>query len=133
MTTEFLDAVEQEVWDTIRSLNQAWTSGDTAELARYFHPDMVAITASAIKRRKGGQANAAGWRGFADSATIHHWKEIDPVIHIYGDAAVVAYSFDLSFRTDGRRFRLGGRDVFFLARENGRWRIVADQSTSYPA
>jgi len=50
---------------------------------------MVAITPTDKLRREGKEACVAGWKEFAQNAKIHYWKEIDPKIHVYGNAAVV--------------------------------------------
>jgi len=128
----FNDPVQREVWATLRALNDAWTQGNPDDLNRYFHPNMVAITATERKRVNGGAACVAGWKGFATSTRIHHWKELDPVIHVYGDSAVVAYDFDMSFDMHGQTIHMGGRDMFFFVKEGGQWWAVADQYSAYP-
>jgi len=133
MSVRFDDPVQQEVWATVRALNDAWTQGNPDDLAHYFHRNMVAITATDRLRRESGADCIAGWKGFAEAARIHHWREIDPVIHVYGDAAVVTYYFDISFDMNGQTFNSAGRDMFFLIKEDGRWWAVADQYSSYPA
>ncbi|MCK9620826.1 MAG: nuclear transport factor 2 family protein [Methylobacter sp.] len=128
----FDDPVQQEVWATVRALNDAWTQGNPDDLVHYFHRDMVAITATDRLRREGGADCIAGWKGFAEVARIHRWQEIDPIIHVYGDAAVVAYYYDIAFDMNGQTMNLGGRDMFFLVKEDGRWWVVADQFSSFP-
>ena len=54
------------------------------------------------------------------------------MIHVYGDAAVVAYDFDVSFDMDGNTIQSSGRDMFFFIREQGHWWVVADQFSAYP-
>jgi hypothetical protein len=132
-TTVFSDPVQQEIWATVRALNDAWTQGHPDDLAQYFHRDMIAITATDRHRLDGGPACIAGWKGFAEAAHIHFWKEVDPVIRVYGDSAVVAYDFDMAFDLGGQTINLGGRDMFFMVREGGRWWAVADQFSPYPA
>lgn len=133
MTINFDDSVKQEIWGTVRAMNDAWTKGNPCDLAQFFHRDMVAITATDRNRLDGGAACIAGWKGFASAARIHRWEEIDPVIHVYGNSAVVAYNFDISFDMGGQTISMGGRDMFFFGKENGRWWAVADQFSPYPA
>lgn len=133
MPTPFNDPVKQEIWATLRALNDAWIQGNPDDLANYFHHDMVAITATDRLRREGAANCIAGWKGFVQATRIRHWKEIDPVIHVYDNAAVVAYYFDISFDMNGQTINMGGRDMFFFAKENGRWWAVADQYSPYPA
>jgi hypothetical protein len=131
-TVTFDNPVQDEIWQTVRAMNDAWTRGNPDDLAQYFHRDMVAICATERLRLEGGPACIAGWKRFAQSATIHRWEEREPLIQVYGDAAVVSYYFDMSFDMNGQRIDLGGRDMFFFVRENGRWWAVADQFSSYP-
>ncbi|MCC6209004.1 MAG: nuclear transport factor 2 family protein [Gammaproteobacteria bacterium] len=128
----FADPIKDEIWATVRAMNDTWTKGNPDELTRFFHRDMVAITATDRRRLDGGAACVAGWRGFCNSARIHHWEEIDPVIHVYGSSAVVAYYFDMSFDMGGKTINMGGRDMFFFIREGERWWAVADQFSPYP-
>ncbi len=132
MSIHFDDPVKQEVWQTLRALNDAWTRGDPARLSDYFHPDMVAITATDRERLVGREACLASWQNFARAARIHHWREIEPMIQLYGDTAVVTYYFDMAFDMGGSRIELGGRDMFVFVRERGRWWAVADQFSPYP-
>lgn len=129
---EFDDSTQQAIWTTVRALNDAWTRGNPDDLINYFHPTMVAITATDRHRLEGATACIAGWKTFAQAAHIHYWREIDPVIHVYGDAAVVAYDFDMSFDMDGNTIQSSGRDMFFFIREQGHWWVVADQFSAYP-
>lgn len=126
------ETAKQEVWKTLRELNDCWTKDDGAGLVNYFHKDIVAITATERERLMGRDACVAGWMGFAKAATIHHWKEIDPQITLFGDTAVVTYYFDMSFDMGGQTIKMGGRDMFVFVKENGKWLAVADQFSPYP-
>jgi len=128
----FADPAKQEIWETLRALNDAWTKGNQDDLADYFHKDMVAIAPTVRQRLEGRDACVASWKGFAQSARIHHWSEIDPQIQLYGHTAVVTYYFDMSFEMGGKTISLGGRDMFVLMKENGRWWAIADQFSPYP-
>lgn len=132
MIRRFDDSVKKQVWETLRALNDTWTRGDPADLDQYFHPNMVAITASDRERREGGPACIEGWSGFCRNATMHRWEELDPRIDVYGDTAIVTYYFDMSFTMGGQIIAMGGRDMFVFMREQGRWWAVADQFSPYP-
>ncbi len=132
MSVQFDHPVQQEIWATVRAMNDAWTIGNPDDLRHYFHPNMVAFAATERQLIQGGPACIAGWKGFAESTRIHHWAERDPVIHVYGDAAVVAYYYEIRFDMGGQTHELGGRDMFFFVREDGRWWAAADQFSGYP-
>lgn len=129
----FADPVKQEIWSTVRAMNDAWTKGNPDDLSKFFHQNMVAITATDRNRLDGGAACIAAWKRFCDAARIHRWEEIDPTIEVYGSSAVVAYYFDMSFDMGGQTINMGGRDMFFFVKEGERWWAVADQFSPYPA
>jgi len=133
MNPHFDTPTQQDIWRTVRAMNDAWTKGNPDDLVNFFHPHMVAITATDRLRRLGQAECLAGWKGFAQAATIHHWKETEPLIQVYGESAVVSYYFDMAFTMGGQRIEMGGRDLFFFVREQGRWWAVADQYSAYPA
>jgi len=132
MAIQFDDPVKQQIWETVRALNDAWTKGNPNHLARFFHCDMIAIAATERNRLEGAVACVAAWKHFAETTRIQHWEEIDPVIRVYGDSAVVAYYYDIAFEMGGKSLKQGGRDMFFFIREGGKWWAVADQFSSYP-
>lgn len=132
MSHSFDDPIRREIWATVRAMNDAWTKGDPATLAEFFHRDMVAINPVDRLRLAGRAACVAGWEGFCKVAEIEHWEEREPLIHVYGEAAVVAYYYEIRFVTGGRTIETGGRDLFFFVREQGRWWAVADQFSSFP-
>lgn len=129
----FSDPAKEEVWARVRAMNDAWTKGNPDDLAEFFHRDMIAVTPTDRERLDGGAACIAGWKAFAHAARIQRWEEVDPLIHVYGSSAVVAYYFDMSFEMGGQTVNMGGRDMFFLVNEGGKWWVVADQFSPYPA
>jgi ketosteroid isomerase-like protein len=133
MADTFDDKVKLEVWQTLQSLNRAWTTGHCDELKEYFHEKMVAITPTDRLRREGRQACIDGWAGFvAATSKIHYWKEIDHQINLYGNTAIVTYYFDMSFDMGGKTIVSTGRDMLVFVKEGGRWWVVADQFSAYP-
>ncbi|MCL2076122.1 MAG: nuclear transport factor 2 family protein [Betaproteobacteria bacterium] len=132
MSIHFDDPVKQEIWTRLRALNDAWTKGNPDDLAEFFHSDMLAITPTDRLRREGRAACVAGWKEFASATRIHSWEETEPVIHVYGNCAVVAYYFEISFDMGGQTFNTSGRDMFFFVQEGSKWWAVADQFSPYP-
>ena len=125
-------ATKDEVLAFVRTLNGTWTKGDGSALKSYFHPNMVAITASDQDILYGRDACVASWQSFAQAAQIHRWEELEPDVRLYGNTAIVTYYYDMSFDMDGETFDIGGRDMFVLVKEAGRWWAVADQFSTFP-
>jgi hypothetical protein len=40
--------------------------------------------------------------------------------------------FDMEYEMGGQTVKMGGRDMFFFVKEDGRWWAVADQFSPYP-
>ena len=126
---------EGRIWATVQAMNRCWTCGDLSELDRlndYFHDTMVAITPTDKHRLEGRETCVAAWKAFARNANVHYWKESDPKVQVYGNAAVVTYYYDMSFDMGGRTITTGGRDMFTLIHKDGKWWIVADHFSPYP-
>lgn len=126
------DSVAQEVWRTVRELNDSWTKGTGESLADCFHERMVAITPATRERIEGRERCVAAWRGFAAAATIHRWQETDPRVEVFGDTAIVTYYYETRVSMGGQEMTLAGRDMLVLRREQGRWWVIADQFSPFP-
>jgi len=129
----FDDPVKQEVWATVRAMNDTWSKGNPDDLAKFFHPDMVTLTPTDPNRLDGRAACIAQWKGFCNIAHIHSWEEHDPVIHVHGNAAVVVYYYLMFFDVGGSITSTDGRDMFFFVKEGERWQVVAHQFSRNPA
>lgn len=127
-----MNGVEGEVWQTVQALNKSWTKGKCELLGDYFHDKMVAITPTDRVRIEGKEACIAAWKSFADMATIRSWEELEPMVTVFGDTAVVTYYFKIAFDMCGESLSLQGRDMFTMISENGRWLAVADHFSPCP-
>ena len=125
----------KEAWEFVQALNRAWVvERDADALSDYFHERMVAISASDRERRVGRAACVADWKGFVEAATILRFEQREPLVHVYADGrcAVVSYYYDMAFEIGGQTIQAAGRDMFTLAREDGRWWAVADHFSAFP-
>lgn len=129
---DFQDKSKNEVWKTLKDLNNVWIKGNPDDLKNYFHADMVAITPTDKKRREGREACIADWTEFSKTAKIHSWREKDPKIQIYGNTAVVTYYFEISFERGGQNIDFSGRDMYVFVMEANRWWAVADHFSPNP-
>lgn len=127
-----MDRTMNKVWETIHEMNQCWTQGKPEKLAEYFHEDMVAFTPIERELLDGRKPCIGGFQDFVKAARILHWKESDPKVQVYGDAAVVTYYYEISYVMEGKTVLTGGRDMHFLVKLDGKWWIVAEQFSNYP-
>jgi len=128
----FNDPIQQEVWTTVRAMNDAWSKGNPDDLANFFHPDIVIITPTESERLEGRAACIAPWKNFCKMAQIQRWEEQDPVVRVHGNAAAVVYSYVMLFDLGGGTTRTDGRDMFFFVKEGGKWQVIAHQFSRHP-
>jgi len=119
-----------EVISTIKAMNRCWTeTWDEPAFGKFIHQDAVAIGPTTPGRLEGRDAYIAGWRAFAEAATIHAWEETGHRVRFFcrGTCAVVTYFFAIRFMMAGQEIAMKGRDMFTLVKQGGRWLVVADQ------
>jgi ketosteroid isomerase-like protein len=127
--------MQTEVWAFVQTLNQVWTVERAPEkLVAYFAPDMIAITPTDQTRREGQADCVAGWTDFVRAATIQRWVERNPMVLMLagGNAAVVAYDFEIEFTMGGHPVVMHGRDLMTLEKRANRWWLVADHYSPTP-
>lgn len=124
---------ERKVLETVEAMNRCWTAGDPAELRDYFHEHVVAVTPGDRLPLVGREACVEGWSAYARSTKILSWETHDVRVRVHGDAAVVTYLFEMVCERGGQRFQPAGRDLMVLSRHEGRWQVVADSFSPYPA
>ena len=125
----------REIETRVREMNRYWTAGWHEEQFRqYIHPEAVAIVPTTPGRLEGRDAYVAGWRGFANAAVIHEWKETNYKVQLYagGKCAVVTYFFSITFASGTAKQIMQGRDMFFLVKEGRKWLVAADQFSPEP-
>jgi ketosteroid isomerase-like protein len=124
-----------EILTAVQAMNRCWTAGwREEEFRKYIHPDAVAIVPATPGRLEGRDAYVAGWRGFAEAAVIHEWKETGHRVQIYagGKCAVVTNFFSITFAMGTEKQTMRGRDMYFLVREGRKWLVAADQFSPEP-
>lgn len=128
--------ITDEIVATLHAMNVCWTAGwHEEEFRQYIHPDAVAIVPTTPGRLEGRDAYVAGWRGFAEAAIVHEWKETDHKVQIYagGKCAVVTNFFSITFAMGTVKQTMRGRDMYFLVKEGRKWLVAADQFSPEPA
>jgi ketosteroid isomerase-like protein len=129
------ETITTEILVMIRAMNRAWTTGwHEEDFRQYIHEHTVAVVPSVPGRLEGRDAYVAGWRGFAEAATIHSWEESDHKVEVFasGRCSVVTYFFTIDFTIGGVRQTMQGRDMFFLVKEGKTWLVAADQFSPEP-
>ncbi len=126
---------QKTIWAFVQDLNRLWTTlGVPERLVDYFAPEMVAICPTERLRLEGQAACVAGWTSFVRAAKTLRFIEANPYILMLakGQAAVVAYDFEIDYEMSGHLVQMRGRDLMTLEQREGRWWLVADQFAPTP-
>jgi hypothetical protein len=133
MTTLPLSPQQDEAWDVVRRINQAWVLGRTEDLEALLHPSMVVVPPPPDDAVRGRDACIESYREFALAARVLHFEELHPTVEVFGETAIATYDFAITYEADGTYTTERGREIFVLAREEGRWRAVWRTQLSPPS
>lgn len=113
-----------EIKDLIAKINGAWLAGRPAEMAAYFHDQIVIAQPGFAAHAHGKDVCIASYEKFVAAVTIANYHEHDHVVNVWGDTAVASYAFDISYEIETDPYRDTGRDVLVFAKVNGQWKVV---------
>jgi uncharacterized protein (TIGR02246 family) len=118
----------------VMALNRAWadaiTKGDAAALDRLFADDVIVTSGSGIIRDKAGEIKDAAGAPDPDFVWTSAFTTEAVRVKIYKDAAAVTGLAKWSFRYKGQEVNQERRFTQLYVKQQGQWRIVAQQVSS---
>lgn len=115
----------------VAALNRAWaeaiTKGDAAALERLFSDDMIVTSGSGEVRNKAGEIKDAAGAPDPDFVWTHPFITEDVRVRVYREAAVVTGLAKWGFKYKGREVEQERRYTHLYVKQQGQWRIVAQQ------
>lgn len=118
----------------ILALDREWADaivrGDVTALNRLFADDMILTDSNGNVRNKSQEIDSL--RPSTD-VTTYFFNTDDRQVRVHGDAAVLTGRATWRIRSQGRDIDNARRYTSMYARQNGRWRIVAQHLTRIPA
>lgn len=115
---------KRSVTEVMQRISRAWLEGRVDDIEPVVHPEVVMALPGFSGRTQGREEFLAGFRDFAESATIHHFKEHDQQTDVVGDTAVVTYRYELVYERSRERYRATGRDVWVFQKQGSGWLAV---------
>lgn len=117
---------EQAVWQVIQAFNRAFAANDPDTYFTYIDEEIVVITPKNPYRVQGITADREEFEfGLqAGYSRVHYFQEMQPLVRVYGDTAVVTYFSRGYYGPEGQ-----GRTVFLketdvLVKRDKQWKIV---------
>lgn len=120
-----MDLDEKKVIEQIiRNINNAWTTANFEDLNEYFHEDMIIAQPGKEIMGKGRQTCVESYRQFVNNVELKEYYESNYEINIWGNTAVVSYSYDIIYKMNNKEFDESGVDVFVFSRAENKWLAV---------
>jgi hypothetical protein len=124
MVSDFETPEQGQIWQAVRDLNDAWVSGNPERLVEFFHQSMIIAQPGFQQQVRGRRECVDSYRDFCARANVRDFRASDPSVDVFGQTAVVSYSFDIDYELDSERFSESGRDLFVFVREGDKWWAV---------
>jgi len=121
---EETDVARQAVADAVAQINRAWQNNDFAALLECFAEEAVMVGPGYKVLGRGRSFFVESYREFATSAAILQYSESDPVVEVFDQIAICAYSWTMTYRRDGAPSTEVGSDQFVLVRSNSKWQVL---------
>ena len=117
----------QEIKEILKSISRAWSSGDPAELNRYFH-DEIKIISTDMKVVGDGKALCIqSYMDFISKAEIKHYEENDPEVYVFDQTAVAFYAYRIAWNIENQSFDEKGQEMYVFSRVKNKWQVVTIQ------
>lgn len=127
-TSELSSKAEAALFTRVKQINESWAKGDTEKLYSFYNPTgAFAMGDYSPFYLDGMQAVREHFEDFYRTSKVDYIREFDPVVRIYGDIALVAYSFDSQLQVSGNKVRSPGKSVYVFTRAgNGNFTAATD-------
>ncbi len=118
------DSDRTAVRAVVAQINSAWRNRDFDALPECFADDAVMVGPDYAELGRGRAFFVDSYRDFAVGADVLDYEESEPLVDVFGDVAICAYRWTITYRRDGGPQTEHGSDQFVLTRTNSRWRVV---------
>ena len=118
------DDMKNEIRQTVKRVNEASRKGDIEALKHFCHKDVVIVPPGFVRRAEGRDTYLKSVEDFCAKGNILEYKEMSMKIDIFGDVAIVYYSYETKWEMKGKTFSETGNDVMVLSRNEGKWLLI---------
>src|SRR5215467_2355266 len=117
---------EQQVWQVVEEFNKAFAAGDVERYFSYIDEEITVLTPSNPYRVEGiaDDREEFEWGLRAGTGTVTYFQELQPVVRVSGDMALVTYFSRGSYGSEGAGKVLYFKETDVLIRRPGGWKII---------
>ena len=116
--------LKNEVRRTVKRINEASRRCDIEALKYFCHKDVVIVPPGFVQRAEGRDTYLKSVEDFCAKGTVLEYKELSMKIDVFGDVAIVYYSYETKWQMEDKTFNETGNDVMVLSRTGGKWLMI---------
>ena len=109
---------------TVQGINEASRKGDIEALKQFCHKYVVIVPPGFVQRAEGRDTYLKSVEDFCAAGTVLEYKELAMKIDVFGDVAIVYYSYETKWEMEDKTFSEKGNDVMVLSRDEGKWLLI---------
>jgi ketosteroid isomerase-like protein len=117
---------EREVLEVVKAWNDSFSNNDPATYFTYIHDDLTLFIPSSPYRIDGKQddKDEFEWSLSKSRTKVHFFQELQPIVQVYDNTAVVTYYNRGAYGPDGNEQIYYFKETNVLVKENDKWKIV---------
>lgn len=117
---------EQEVWQVIQAFNRAFAENDPERYFQYIDDDIIVLTPGNPYRVEGLAADREEFEfGLQQGySRVGYFQELQPVINVFGEVAVVTYYSRGSYGPEDQTKILYLKETDVLIKRAEGWKII---------
>jgi len=116
--------LKSEIRQTVERINKVSRKGDIEALTHFCHKDVVIVPPGFVRRAEGRDTYLKSVEDFCAIGTVLEYKELSMKIDVFGDVAVVYYSYETKWKMEDKTFNETGNNVMVLSRNEGKWLLI---------
>ena len=122
--TDSNNDMKNEIRQTVERINEASRKGNIEALKKFCHENVVIVPPGFVQRGEGRDTYLKSVDDFCAQGTVHEYKELSMKIDVFGDVAIVYYSYETKWEMEEKTFNEKGNDVMVLSRTEGKWLLI---------
>jgi hypothetical protein len=125
MNSETLTTKEQQyLWDIMHQINNGWLTGQPAQLADYFHENIVFNSPDLRKQSIGKDICIQSYTDFISNSKILFFDQTNPIVHVFDNTAIVTYDFEMKYEQKDQVYDETGTDIMIFNKQRYSWKAV---------
>ncbi|MBN2364903.1 MAG: nuclear transport factor 2 family protein [Calditrichaeota bacterium] len=130
MITDAEDKSIGELIDIVKQINLSWREGHPEKLEKFFHENMMIVSADMKILGDGREACIRSYVDFINQVILHKYEESQPEVHVWGNTAIAWYDYEIGWEMNGKSHQESGKDLFVFSWQDGKWLAIWRRLTS---